>query len=211
MLLLPYIKDRNTMPPHLFENDVFLMSTFNAIPFPMMVVDDDVRILFWNSAAFRLMGNEEMLQQRGGVVLHCIHSKDVEEGCGYGAHCKTCVVRNSVSEASRGNKVYRKKTIMERKIGENVIETPFLVTTSPFIYDNRSLTLLILEDIRELMEIGSLLPICANCKKIRSDDNRWHQIEGYIHKHIVDVNFTHGLCPDCESKYFPEFVKRQLK
>jgi hypothetical protein len=59
------------------------------------------------------------------------------------------------------------------------------------------------------MEIDSLLPICANCMKIRTDDNQWQQIEGYIHTHIVDVNFTHGLCPDCEGKYFPETVKSQ--
>jgi PAS domain-containing protein len=45
------------MPQQLFEDDVFLMNTFNAIPFPTMVVDDDVRILFWNSAALNLIMN----------------------------------------------------------------------------------------------------------------------------------------------------------
>jgi PAS domain-containing protein len=190
------------MPWDLFEDDIFLRNTFNAIPFPMLVVDDDVHILFWNSAALRLLGNEELLQQRGGEALHCIHSKDVEEGCGRGPHCKTCIVRNSVNEASNGKKVYRKKSMMERKIGDKVIDTPLLVTTSPFIYQNRPLTLLIIEDIHELMEIGSLLPICSQCKKIRSGDNNWQQIEGYIKEHIVDVDFTHGLCPDCMEKYF---------
>ena len=190
------------MPTQLFEDDIFLRNTFNAIPFPLMVVDDDVRILFWNSAALRLLGNEELLQQRGGEALHCIHTKDVDQGCGHGPHCKTCVVRNSVSEANNGNKIYRKKTIMERTIGGKVVETPLLVTTSPFVYQNRSLTLLILEDIHELMEIGSLLPICARCKKIRTEDNSWQPIEGYIQKHIIDVNFTHGLCPDCMGAYF---------
>ncbi len=34
------------MPEHLFEDDVFLNSIFNAIPFPTLVVDDDVRILY---------------------------------------------------------------------------------------------------------------------------------------------------------------------
>jgi PAS domain-containing protein len=190
------------MPTKLFEDDIFLRNAFNAIPFPLMVVDDDVHILFWNSAALRLLGNEELLQRRGGEVLHCIHTKDVEQGCGHGPHCKTCVVRNSVNEANNGNKIYRKKTIMERTIGGKVIETPLLVTTSPFVYQNRSLTLLILEDIHEIMEIGSLLPICARCKKIRTEDNSWQPIEGYIQKHIIDVNFTHGLCPDCMGEYF---------
>jgi hypothetical protein len=190
------------MPTRLFDDDIFLRNAFNAIPFSLMVVDDDVHILFWNSAALRLLENEEQLQQRGGEALHCIHTKDAAQGCGHGPHCKTCVVRNSVSESTDGNKIYRKKTIMERTIGGKVIETPFLVTASPFVYHNRSLTLLIMEDIHELMEIGSLLPICARCKKIRTEDNSWQPVEGYIKKHIIDVNFTHGLCPECTSEYF---------
>jgi PAS domain-containing protein len=199
--------ERTFMSPHLYEDNDFLTNTFNSIPFPILVVDDDVRILFWNSSALRLLGSDEVFQQRGGEALHCIHSGDTEEGCGHGPHCKTCVVRNSVIEASRGEKVYRKKTIMQRKIGEKVTDVPLLVTTSPFTYENRSLTLLILEDIHELMELGGLLPICANCKKIRSSTNQWQQIEGYIREHIVDVDFTHGLCPDCMTKLYPEIAK----
>jgi hypothetical protein len=192
------------MPEHLFKDDVFLIDTFNVIPFPMLVVDDDVRTLFWNSAALCLIGNEEMLQQLGGEALHCIHSKDVDEGCGRGPYCKTCVVRNSVNEASHSRRIFRKKNIMQRRIGEKITELPLLVTTSPFQYKNRSLILLILEDIHELMEIGNLLPICSNCKRIRTNTNQWQQIEGYIREHIVDVDFTHGLCPDCTKEYFPE-------
>jgi hypothetical protein len=192
---------------HLFEDNEFLTNTFNVIPFPILVVDDDVRILFWNSAALRLLGSEEVYQQRGGEVLNCIHSGDTEAGCGHGPHCKTCVVRNSVNEASRGGKVYRKKTIMKRQIGDTITELPLLVTTSPYVYDGKSLTLLILEDIHEMMAVGGLLPICAQCKKIRAGDNKWQPIEGYIKEHIVDVDFTHGLCPDCIVKLYPELSK----
>jgi PAS domain-containing protein len=200
-------KERNTMPLHLFEDNDFLTNTLNVIPFPILVVDDEIRILFWNSAALRLLGSEEVYQQRDGEMLHCIHSGDMEEGCGYGPHCKTCVIRNSVNEASRGGKVYRKKTVLKRQIGDHVTDLPLLVTTSPYSYNDRSLTLLILEDIHELMEVGGLLPICANCKKIRSGNNEWQQIEGYIQKHIVDVDFTHGLCPECSRIFFPEAAK----
>jgi hypothetical protein len=199
------------MPLHLFEDNDFLTNTLNVIPFPILVVDDDVRILFWNAAALRLLGNEEVYQQRGGEVLNCIHSGDTEEGCGHGPHCKTCVVRNSVNEASRGGKVYRKKTMMKKQIGDIVTEVPLLVTTSPYIYNNRSLTLLILEDIHEMMEVGGLLPICANCKKIRSGTDKWQQIEGYIKEHIVDVDFTHGLCPDCMKEFYPEYTNKGKK
>jgi PAS domain-containing protein len=199
--------ERIFMSLHLYEDNDFLTNAFNTIPFPILVVDDDMRILFWNSSALRLLRSDVVFQQRGGEALSCIHSGDTEEGCGHGLQCKICVLWNSVNEASRGEKVYRKKTIMQRKIGEKVTDVPLLVTTSPFTYENRSLTLLILEDIHELMELGSLLPICANCKKIRSSTNQWEQIEVYIKDHIVDVDFTHGLCPDCMTKLYPEIAK----
>jgi AmiR/NasT family two-component response regulator len=51
--------------------------------------------------------------------------------------------------------------------------------------------------------LTGLLPICANCKKIRDDKGYWEAVEGYFTKHS-GVQFTHGICPDCTEKYFPE-------
>jgi hypothetical protein len=199
---LIFKKEINTMPLHLFEDDVFLMNTFNAIPFPTFVVDDDVRILFWNSAALSLIGNGEVFQQRGGEVLHCLHTMETKDGCGHAPHCKTCIIRTSVNESIHGGKVYRQKTVMDLKSDENIIEFPLLVTASPYQYQQQSLSVLILEDIREIMQIGGLLPICAKCKKIRTIGNQWEPVERYIKKHLADVNFTHGICPDCAKEYF---------
>jgi hypothetical protein len=193
------------MPLHLFEDNDFLTNTFNAIPFPIMVVDNDVRMLFWNSAALRLLGSEEIYRQKGGDILHCLHSFESKEGCGHGEACKTCVIRNSVNESSQGKKVYRKKTVMELRKTNSAIEVPILVTTSPFECDNKSLTLLMIENIQELMQISGILPICSNCKKIRIGDNQWQQVEEYIKTHIIDVKFTHGMCPDCIDKLYPEY------
>jgi PAS domain-containing protein len=56
-----------------------------------------------------------------------------------------------------------------------------------------------LADIRTLR---GLLPICAGCKKIRDDKGYWRGLEQYLSEH-ADVHFSHGLCPDCLSKYNP--------
>ncbi|MCL4476133.1 MAG: PAS domain-containing protein [Nitrospirae bacterium] len=40
------------------------------------------------------------------------------------------------------------------------------------------------------------LPICAWCKRIRSDRGYWKQIEAYIEEH-TEARFTHGICPQC--------------
>lgn len=51
--------------------------------------------------------------------------------------------------------------------------------------------------------LHGLLPICANCKKIRNDQGYWERIEGYI-EHHSEAEFSHSLCPDCEKKLYPE-------
>jgi len=54
--------------------------------------------------------------------------------------------------------------------------------------------------------LGSFLPICANCKKIREEDGSWTSIEEYISDHS-DTEFSHGLCPECAKKLYPDFYK----
>ena len=62
--------------------------------------------------------------------------------------------------------------------------------------------------ITEIKTLRGLLPICTSCKKIRDDKGYWNQIEVYFHERS-DVEFSHGFCPDCIEKYYPEFKKRR--
>lgn len=45
-------------------------------------------------------------------------------------------------------------------------------------------------------KLRELLPICAYCRRIRDEDQRWSTLEQYLSQHI-GVRFTHGFCPDC--------------
>lgn len=56
----------------------------------------------------------------------------------------------------------------------------------------------------QIKTLRGMLPICANCKKIRDDKGYWSQIESYITKHS-DAVFSHGICPECAKKLYPEF------
>lgn len=51
-------------------------------------------------------------------------------------------------------------------------------------------------------ELSGILPICANCKKIRDDEGYWHDVEVYIREH-TKAEFTHGICAECASKLYP--------
>jgi len=57
---------------------------------------------------------------------------------------------------------------------------------------------------QEVKQLSSLLPICASCKKIRDEKGQWHEVEVYIKDHS-DTDFSHGICPDCAKKLYPEF------
>jgi len=46
-------------------------------------------------------------------------------------------------------------------------------------------------------ELETLLPLCAWCKRIRSDErDYWMKVEDYIGR-LTNREITHGLCPDC--------------
>jgi len=46
------------------------------------------------------------------------------------------------------------------------------------------------------------LPLCAWCKKIRHEDDKWITLDDYVSK-ITGKRFSHGLCPDCAAKFLP--------
>ena len=54
--------------------------------------------------------------------------------------------------------------------------------------------------------LEKFLPICSFCKKIRDENNQWHNIESYI-TGKTDTEFSHSLCPDCAKKYYGKFMK----
>lgn len=56
----------------------------------------------------------------------------------------------------------------------------------------------------EIENLQGLIPICSFCKKIRDDEGYWENIEKYITAHSKAI-FTHGVCPDCIKKHYPEY------
>jgi hypothetical protein len=87
-----------------------------------------------------------------------------------------------------------------------VVEINMLVTTAPFAYQGESLVLLLLEDITELLELKSIVPMCAYCKKIRDDEAFWQSVENYFKTHL-SLDFSHGVCPECAHKLYQDLKK----
>lgn len=64
--------------------------------------------------------------------------------------------------------------------------------------------------LSQVKTLSGLLPICASCKKIRDDQGYWNQIETYIKNHS-QATFTHGICPECMKKMYPEVYEEMLR
>jgi PAS domain-containing protein len=187
----------------------FFKTIVDAFPSPVFVMDRNVRILAHNAAAARMLAMDinYIPQERAGTVLHCIHSTETPDGCGYAPSCRGCVVRQSVGRSFQGQQIVRERVKMELTGADGEIRERYLmVTTSLFGYGDQELVLLIIEDISELLK--AMLPICCHCKKIRGEAAHWHPMEAYFMEHH-NIQFSHGICPDCARKYYPEIYQNR--
>jgi hypothetical protein len=67
-----------------------------------------------------------------------------------------------------------------------------------------------LEDrIARIKMASGMLPICAWCSKIVDTRGAWITMEQYLRKYL-DVEFTHGFCPECASSFERELDEQRL-
>jgi len=57
--------------------------------------------------------------------------------------------------------------------------------------------------LERVKQLSGLLNACSHCKKIRDADGVWHTVERYIQDHS-EASFSHGICPECVHKLYPE-------
>ena len=58
--------------------------------------------------------------------------------------------------------------------------------------------------VANVKQLNGLLPICCYCKRIRTDEDYWQQLETYISEHS-DAEFSHGVCPSCFERVASDF------
>jgi PAS domain S-box-containing protein len=176
---------------------------------------------FNNAACLKILGYERSEQLLGKDMHEMIHSKYVD-GSPYNVH--DCPIFNAFRSEEE---VYVNNEVLWRRDGTSF---PAEYWSYPVRQDGKIIgavvTFLDITDrkqaeqalqrateereklIKELQSaldniktLQGLIPICANCKKIRDDKGFWNQVEGYIMDH-TDAKFTHGLCPDCGKKLY---------
>ena len=136
---------------------------------------------------------------------------------------KTEDVQNVVNELSKSGEIHGREIQFRKRSGEMatslfsaqiipINNQKFVLSSFSDITarkraeeDREKLIQELKEALEKVKTLSGMLPICASCKKIRDDKGYWRQIESYIRDHS-EAEFTHGICPDCFKKLYPDEV-----
>ena len=176
-----------------------------------ILVEKDEHIVFMNTAYAKLFGCESPDELMGLHISELAAPEDLERLLDYGR------------KRARGEHA---PNFYEFKIKRRDTGSPVELdaSVSDFFQDNNHYIITFVRDISErkknerererlIMELtealanvktlSGLLPICSSCKKIRDDKGYWNRLETYIETR-TEADFTHGICPDCARKLYPE-------
>lgn len=193
----------------------------NAIQFLAAIVESsedaiygknlDSMIVSWNPAAERLFGYtaEEMIgrsivtlfpQNRRDEMLDILST--IRRGDIVGLH-ETERLHKTGRIIPVSATVSPVRNSAGKVIGSSTI-TRDITQQKQADFEKQQLIDRLLKTSKEIRMLSGLLPICANCKRVRDDKGYWQQVESYISQHS-EVTFSHSICPTCAKEYERQF------
>jgi PAS domain S-box-containing protein len=188
-----------------------LYRTLAEKSFAGVYVVQNGRFMFINTNAAQYAGyaKEELL---GRLSESMIHPEDRESAGKYAVEMLRGK-RDAPYEFRIVTRQGENRWIMETVSSINYLGTPAILGNSMDITKYKSIAAerenIILQLQKALLEVkrlSGLLPICSSCKKIRNDEGYWEQVEVYI-RDRSEAEFSHGICPACANKLYPEIFK----
>ncbi len=113
-------------------------------------------------------------------------------------HISTPLIVQEEGETVPIKELQKKNQDLEQKVQEKTKELQ--QSNEDLQHHNKKLQ----DALNEVKKLKALLPICANCKKIRDDEGYWQNVEDYLLVH-TDIKFSHSLCNNCIHDLYPEF------
>ncbi|WP_447977350.1 PAS domain S-box protein [Candidatus Nitrospira bockiana] len=184
----------------------------------IVLADASGKILVWNKGAERLFGytSDEVL----GKCLTLLMPERYR-------HAHT---QGIARLAASGEPTLIGRTIELHGVRKSGAEFPLELSLAMWVADGRPVFTGIIRDITErkrteeertrlvhelqqalekIKILTGLVPICATCKRIRDDQGYWSQIDTYLQEHS-EVEFTHGICPECARAVHPDWDQEPL-
>ncbi|MFC1840164.1 sigma-54 interaction domain-containing protein [Thermodesulfobacteriota bacterium] len=173
----------------LLNQNSFLKNLFESLPCGVLIVDRERRVQAINNAIERAFGinSKEVINQRSGEALRCIHASSAPEGCGFADECSECRIRSTAMDAINGKKIERNRAKAQLNVKGTEKTLEFLVSAAPLDHDGEKLAIVILEDITELNDLKKRLKAETNFAGIISRDRVMNELFGTI-RDVADVN-----------------------
>jgi signal transduction histidine kinase len=118
-----------------------------SVPDVLLFLNEHRQIVFANDAAFCFLGVEptaDVLGNRPGEALGCVHAKETEGGCGTTEFCQTCGAAQAILAAQRGDAAVKECRIAVKDSWDAL---DLKVSTTPFDFEGEQFTICALQDI----------------------------------------------------------------
>jgi hypothetical protein len=88
-----------------------------------------------------------------------------------------------------GTKLYHSSVANSRRIGVKLDDSA----------QSKDLAREIQKALEDFASLRKYIPICAWCKKVRSDDGVWRE-DAILSRLPEGIGYSHGICPECAEK-----------
>jgi diguanylate cyclase (GGDEF)-like protein/PAS domain S-box-containing protein len=129
-----------------------LKAVFACSPVGMLLLDEDTMIVDANSALAHMVSRSlrQIIQQRGGGGLGCVHSLEHEKGCGFAAACRQCPLGNGIARVLRTGTSIRGAEIQPTLSINGQEQRPWLsFSATPVLINGRKHALVAVHDITD--------------------------------------------------------------
>ena len=88
---------------------------------------------------------------------------------------------------------------------KGALEQRLIIRSMRYAVERQRLMMELKRANEQIKTLSGIIPICSHCKNIRNDAGYWQAVEKYVTEHSGAM-FSHGICPDCIKKYYPELA-----
>ncbi|UCF94125.1 MAG: PAS domain S-box protein [Desulfobacterales bacterium] len=212
------ITERKKIERELQESELKFRSVAQSAIDAIISSDQRGNIVFWNSAAHQMFGyTEKEIMGRPLTALMPVRFREMHKQAlrhqDPAGTAQSGVIGKTVELVGLnqdGREFPIELSLSTWRIGADVFYTSVIRDISKrrqIEKERDQLIQSLQESLAKVKTLRGLLPICASCKKIRDDNGYWNQLDAYIRSHS-DVQFTHGICPECAQKLYPEYYQK---
>ena len=129
-----------------------LEAIYENAPFIMLLIDEERRIHKVNRLGAVFTGKlpADMIGERSGNALRCIHALDDQKGCGFGPFCHDCVLRRTVKDTFETGTAHNQvEAAMHFMVNGREQEVALLLSTARLALGPQTMLLVTILDITE--------------------------------------------------------------